>query len=86
MEPGQYSGGAHLEDRDLVRSLLLGSRGLSYEDDEFYATSVMSTLFSGGMSSRLFKKSVKNAVWSIRSIVTPPFTAIAGCLVLRGGP
>ncbi|MEE3094527.1 MAG: pitrilysin family protein [Pseudomonadota bacterium] len=57
MEPGQYSGGAHLEDRDLEQvHLLLGFPGLSYEDDEFYATTVMSTLFGGGMSSRLFQE------------------------------
>ena len=68
--PGTYEGGAHLEDRDLEQvHLLLGFPGLSYEDDQFYATSVMSTLFGGGMSSRLFQeiRERRGLVYSIYS-------------------
>lgn len=57
MEAGSYAGGDHLEDRDLEQvHLLLGFPGLSYEDNHFYSTTVMATLFGGGMSSRLFQE------------------------------
>ncbi len=70
MEPGRYQGGARFEDRDLEQvHLLLGFPGLSYEDDAFYATSVMSTLLGGGMSSRLFQeiRERRGLVYSIYS-------------------
>jgi len=70
MEPGRYQGGAHFEDRDLEQvHLLLGFPGLSYEDDAFYSTSVMSTLLGGGMSSRLFQeiRERRGLVYSIYS-------------------
>ena len=34
----------------------MGFDGLAYDDDDFYALQVMSTLLGGGMSSRLFQE------------------------------
>ncbi len=55
--PGRYTGGDYREDRDLEQvHVVLGFPGLGYHDDAFYATSVLSSLFGGGMSSRLFQE------------------------------
>ncbi|NQW01636.1 MAG: insulinase family protein [Rhodospirillales bacterium] len=52
-----YSGGDFREERDLEQvHLMLGVNGVSYLDDDFYTASVLSTLFGGGMSSRLFQE------------------------------
>lgn len=86
MEPGFYEGGNHLEDRDLEQvHLLLGFPGLSYEDDQFYATSVMSTLFGGGMSSRLFQeiREKRGLVYSIYSY--PSFYRDCGLFGIYAG-
>lgn len=69
-EPGSYAGGNHLEHRDLEQvHLLLGFPGFSYRDDDFYTAMVMSTLFGGGMSSRLFQeiRERRGLVYSIYS-------------------
>jgi len=56
-EHAQYLGGDHLLARDLEQlHLVLGFDGIGYKDDDFYAASVFSTLFGGGMSSRLFQE------------------------------
>ena len=56
-EHAQYLGGDHLLARDLEQlHLVLGFDGIGYIDDDFYAASVFSTLFGGGMSSRLFQE------------------------------
>ena len=53
----KYVGGEVRETRDIDQvHLLLGFEGFSYRDDDFYAASVMSILFGGGMSSRLFQE------------------------------
>ena len=55
--PGRYDGGDYREDRDLEQvHFVLGFPGPGYHDDAFYATSVLSSLFGGGMSSRLFQE------------------------------
>lgn len=55
--PGTYSGGDFREDRELEQvHLVLGFPGIGYHDESFYAASVMSSLFGGGMSSRLFQE------------------------------
>ena len=36
--------------------LVLGCQGIGYRDPDYYATAVYSTLFGGGMSSRLFQR------------------------------
>lgn len=52
-----YAGGDHLLARDLEQlHLVLGFDGIGYKDDDFYAASIFSTLFGGGMSSRLFQE------------------------------
>ena len=86
IEPGKYNGGAHVEDKDLEQvHLLLGFPGLSYEDDEFYAMSVMSTLLGGGMSSRLFQeiREKRGLVYSIYCY--PSFYRDCGLFGIYGG-
>jgi predicted Zn-dependent peptidase len=56
-DAANYGGGAYLEDRDLEQvHLTLGFPGVGLHDDALYAASVLSTLFGGGMSSRLFQE------------------------------
>jgi len=64
---------------------LLGFSGLSYEDEQFYATSVMSTLFGGGMSSRLFQeiRERRGLVYSIYSY--PSFYRDCGLFGIYAG-
>jgi predicted Zn-dependent peptidase len=86
MEAGRYEGGHHFEDRELEQvHLLLGFSGLSYEDDQFYGTSVMSTLFGGGMSSRLFQeiRERRGLVYSIYSY--PSFYRDCGLFGIYAG-
>jgi predicted Zn-dependent peptidase len=52
-----YKGGEFREIRDLEQAhLVLGFEGVSFDDPDFYAVQVMSTLLGGGMSSRLFQE------------------------------
>ena len=86
MEPGNYVGGMHSEIRDLEQvHLLLGFPGLSYGDDQFYATSVMSTVLGGGMSSRLFQeiREKRGLVYSIYSY--PSFYRDCGLFGIYAG-
>jgi predicted Zn-dependent peptidase len=56
-EPARYEGGERREERDLEQlHLVLGFPGLTLDDPDFYAGSVLSTAFGGGMSSRLFQE------------------------------
>jgi predicted Zn-dependent peptidase len=56
-EPARYVGGEWREARDLEQlHLVLGFPGLTLEDPDFYAGSVLTTAFGGGMSSRLFQE------------------------------
>ena len=56
-ERAQYVGGDCREDRNLEQvHLLLGLEGVPFEDDDFHAMSIFSTLLGGGMSSRLFQE------------------------------
>ena len=53
----RYSGGEFREDRELEQvHLVLGFRGASFHDADFYDQSVLSNLLGGGMSSRLFQE------------------------------
>ena len=55
--PGAYRGGDYREKRDLEQvNLVLGFPSFSYHDDDFYAAAVFTSLFGGGMSSRLFQE------------------------------
>ncbi len=69
-EPARYKGGDWREKRDLEQvHVILGFEGLGYRDPDFYAVSVLSTLFGGGMSSRLFQevREKRGLVYSIYS-------------------
>jgi predicted Zn-dependent peptidase len=56
-EPARYVGGERREARDLEQlHLVLGFPGLPLGDPDYYAASVLSTAFGGGMSSRLFQE------------------------------
>ena len=55
--PASYRGGDYREGRELEQvHVLLGFESIGYLDDDYYAASVLSTLFGGGMSSRLFQE------------------------------
>ncbi len=56
-QSARYVGGKFKESRRLEQAhVLMGMQGVAYEDEDFYATSVFSTLLGGGMSSRLFQE------------------------------
>lgn len=56
-ETADYQGGERRADRDLEQvHIVLGFEGMAFEDDDFHAASVLSTLLGGGMSSRLFQE------------------------------
>lgn len=53
----QYTGGEHRTVRELEQiHLVMGFPGVAYHDEDYFAASVLSTLFGGGMSSRLFQE------------------------------
>ncbi|HVA14485.1 MAG TPA: pitrilysin family protein [Stellaceae bacterium] len=56
-EAARYEGGEHREARDLEQvHVLLGFPGVTFGDRDYFAASVLSTAFGGGMSSRLFQE------------------------------
>ena len=56
-EPARYRGGDFRRARDFEQAhILLGFDGIGALDDDFFAANVFSTLFGGGMSSRLFQE------------------------------
>ncbi len=76
VEQARFVGGDYREERDLEQvHMLLGFQGVAYEDPDFYPASVFSTLFGGGMSSRLFqevreKRGLAYSVYSFLSCYT----------------
>ena len=69
-EPALYTGGDLRELRDLEQvHVLLGFPGFAFGDRDYYAASVLSTAFGGGMSSRLFQeiREKRGLVYSIYS-------------------
>lgn len=75
-EAACYTGGESIIERELEQAhLLLGFEGVGYQDPDFYATAVLSTLFGGGMSSRLFQeiREKRGLVYSIYSF-TPSYS------------
>ena len=55
-EQARYVGGDSHQTRDLEQAhVLVGLEGMAFDDPDFYAASVMSTVLGGGMSSRLFQ-------------------------------
>jgi len=68
--PPRYTGGDLRQVRDLEQvHVVLGFEGVSFHDPDYYALSVFSTLFGGGMSSRLFQevREKRGLVYSIHS-------------------
>jgi predicted Zn-dependent peptidase len=73
IEPTVYSGGDLREHRDLEQvHYLMGFNALAYEDPEYHAASVYTTLLGGGMSSRLFQeiREAKGLVYAIYSFMS----------------
>jgi predicted Zn-dependent peptidase len=69
-EPARYIGGEYRQGRDLEQlHLVLGFPGLALGDRDYYAASVLSTAFGGGMSSRLFQevREKRGLVYTIHS-------------------
>lgn len=68
-----YRGGEHRDARPLEQAhLTLAFEGMGYRDPDFYALAVFSTLFGGGMSSRLFQtvREDRGLVYSIYSFAS----------------
>ncbi|MCG8508884.1 MAG: insulinase family protein [Rhodospirillales bacterium] len=68
--PIRYVGGDYRQNRNLEQvHIVLGLEGVSYDDDRFFAMSVLSTLLGGGMSSRLFQeiREKRGLVYSIQA-------------------
>ena len=60
-DAARYTAGEFRETRDLEQvHFVIGFDGLAHDDDDFYATHVLSTLLGGGMSSRLFQEIREN--------------------------
>jgi len=56
-DAARYSGGEVRVERELEQlHVVLGFRGVAYHDPDFHAMQVFSTLYGGGMSSRLFQE------------------------------
>jgi predicted Zn-dependent peptidase len=69
-EAARYEGGEHRQERELEQlHLVLGFPGLTLDDPDYYACSVLSTAFGGGMSSRLFQeiREKRGLVYTIHS-------------------
>tara|TARA_A100001037_G_scaffold253962_1_gene238849 strand:- start:1836 stop:3098 length:1263 start_codon:yes stop_codon:yes gene_type:complete len=57
LSPARYAGGERRETRELEQvHFVLGFQGAPVGSDDYYALSVLSNLFGGGMSSRLFQE------------------------------
>ncbi len=72
-EPALYKGGDMRENRDLEQiHYLMGFNGISYEDPDYHAASVYTTILGGGMSSRLFQeiRESQGLVYSIYSFMS----------------
>jgi len=73
-DPTRYQGGQFVENRPTLEQvhLVAGFDAVKYEDPDFYNLSVMSTLFGGGMSSRLFQeiREKRGLVYAIYSFVS----------------
>jgi len=73
VEEASYQGGEFREERDLEQAhIVLGFAGVDHLDPDYYPVSVLSTLFGGGMSSRLFQevREKRGLVYSIYSFAS----------------
>lgn len=76
--PARYAGGVTASIKKFEQThLLMGFPGPSFRDPSFYAAQVMSGLFGGGMSSRLFQEvrerqglcySIYSSAWGLKDI------------------
>ncbi len=74
-EHARYVGGSRVSKKPFEQAhVILGYEALSYRDAQFYAAQVLSGLFGGGMSSRLFQEvrekrglcySIYSSVWGL---------------------
>lgn len=83
---GVYRGGEYRENRALEQvHLVVGFPAIGYHDDDFYAATVLCSLFGGGMSSRLFQEIRENMglVYSIYAFNA--FYADCGMLSVYAG-
>lgn len=73
-EPALYSGGCHVEARDLEQvHLVLGFAGTPLDHPDQEAAQVLATLLGGGMSSRLFQEIRENRglAYSVYAFANP---------------
>ena len=73
-EPARFAAGDRRIERDLEQlHLVLGFPGVGYLDPDYYAQTVLSTIYGGGMSSRLFQeiREKRGLVYSIYSFAAP---------------
>ncbi len=72
LEPGRYVGGDRRVERPLEQlHLVLGFEGIGYRDPDYYALGVLSALYGGGMSSRLFQqiREIRGLAYSVYSFI-----------------
>ena len=65
-----YVGGSFFEKREIEQAhVMLGFKGVPYETESYYPCALFSTLFGGGMSSRLFQeiREKRGLVYSVYS-------------------
>lgn len=73
-EGATYVGGdKRVQKKNEQVNLVLGFEGVSYTDSEYYATGILSSIFGGGMSSRLFQeiREKRGLVYSIYAFNSP---------------
>ncbi|MDZ4736572.1 MAG: pitrilysin family protein [Rhodospirillaceae bacterium] len=71
--PGRYRGGDRRIERPLEQvHLVLGFEGVGYRDPDYYGLGVLSSLYGGGMSSRLFQeiREIRGLAYSIYSFAS----------------
>ncbi|MFZ4761375.1 MAG: M16 family metallopeptidase [Alphaproteobacteria bacterium] len=69
-EKANYQGGFYRKQEDLEQlHLVMGFKGASYHDDDYFVAQIFSTILGGGMSSRLFQeiREKRGLVYSIYS-------------------
>lgn len=61
VEAAKYSGGEFKKEKKLEQvNLVMGFKGFSYLDDDYYAAQILANCLGGGMSSRLFQEVREN--------------------------
>jgi predicted Zn-dependent peptidase len=71
MPPARYTGGRLVRQKDFEQlHLMLGTQGVTLEDERFYAMQCLASLLGGGASSRLFQeiREKRGLVYSIHAM------------------